>query len=364
MPEVINLEHNPEYMRRAINLAVKGMGYVSPNPLVGCVLVKEGRIIGEGYHGEFGGPHAEVMAIRNASEDPADATAFITMEPCSYTGKTPACSKLLIEKGISHVVVGIKDPNPLVNGEGIRQLREAGIQVTTGIFEDEICQMNRGFIKWMITGMPWVIVKLAQSEDGCLSVDECTQTWLTGTESRRYVHELRASVDGILIGRQTALVDDPQLTVRHAEGRNPVRFVADTRRSLPLTLKIFRDQQAETVTLCSNREGEPHRSSFCRYETVAEMNGKLDPVDVLRTIAGSGITTLLIEGGRRLVKSFFDADLVDEFYEFTASGLKLNGKVHNPIRLDDRWELLEKRNLGQDVLRRSVKKAGVCLQES
>ena len=229
------------FMSRAIELAKQGLGHVSPNPMVGCVLVLDGDIISEGYHEVFGGPHAEVMALRNARKDPVDAKAYVNLEPCCTTGKTSPCTAALIENGISEVYVGMLDPNPEINGKGVESLERAGIMVHVGILEEEANRLNQSFNKWITQKMPWVMAKVAQSANGYMGLNSESSIWLTGDISRIHAHKLRSEVDAVLIGRQTALVDDPSLTVREVRGENPKRVIMDTNRTLPLSLKIFND---------------------------------------------------------------------------------------------------------------------------
>ena len=207
MDNILTTNIHDLFMSRAIELAKQGRGHVSPNPMVGCVLVRDGDIIGEGYHEKFGGPHAEIMALRNARKDPLDSTAYINLEPCCITGKTPPCTTALIENGISEVYLGMLDPNPDVNGKGGEALEKVGIMVHVGILAEEAKRLNQSFNKWITQGMPWVIAKVAQSADGYMGINSETSIWLTGEVSRAHAHTLRSEVDAVLIGRQTALID-------------------------------------------------------------------------------------------------------------------------------------------------------------
>ena len=222
MSNLFSLNIHHAFMERAIELAKKGLGKVSPNPLVGCIIVKNGEIIGEGYHDEFGGDHAEISAYKNSIKDPVESTIYVTLEPCSIKGKTPPCTDFLISNGIREVYIGMLDPNPLVNGNGIKELESAGIKVHLNILKDECKNLNKGYIKWQSTKRPWIIVKAAESSNGYLGIDSNSQTQITQPESILHVHKLRTTVDAILIGRQTAVIDNPQLTVRKIVGKNPV----------------------------------------------------------------------------------------------------------------------------------------------
>lgn len=357
------IDHHKFYMEMAIELAKMGGRFVSPNPQVGCILVKDGRIIAEGYHEQFGGPHAEIMALHNAHENPEGSTAYITLEPCSIHGKTPPCTRALIDAGVRRVFVGIKDPNPAVNGNGIDQLEERGIEVYCGISECEIQHMNRDFIKWVTTGKPWVIAKVAQSVDGCMGKDSNSRIRITGDESMLAVHQLRSEVDAILIGRQTALVDNPKLTVRKADGRNPVRVIIDGQCTLPLDLDIFRDKQAETIILCSP-EVYPSmtKTTYCTYLPVRMEGSLLDPDSILEVIGDQGFSKLLIEGGANLLECFQEADLIDEIHQFTAPVVFGTNQLMNPLRLDSHWNTIEKKNFGADECIIAVRRKEECLQ--
>ena len=349
-------------MSRSLELARKGRGKVSPNPMVGCVLVKDGEIIGEGCHGKFGGPHAEIMAFRNSRKDPVDSIVYVNLEPCCISGKTPPCTNALIENGISEVFIGILDPNSEVNGKGVEELEKAGIVVHVGIMEDESFRLNQAFNKWITMGLPWVIAKVAQSANGYMGLDSDTSIWLTGDESRKHTHTLRSEVDAVLIGRQTALIDNPHLTVREIGGENPKRVILDTNRTLPLSLNIFQDKKAETIVLCSENRFTQSKTHLCNYLPVKEENNKLSPLHSLKTLAGQGITSVLVEGGQEVLHTYISENLIDQIYIYT-SPEKLDGaNLKNPFQLSDEWSIIEELSLGQDTL--IIAKKGVeCLQE-
>ena len=354
--------HN-EFMSYAINLAKKGRGKTSPNPLVGCVIVKDGRIIGEGYHEEFGQNHAEVNAFSNCSEPPEGSDLYVNLEPCSIYGKTSPCVDRIIENGITNVYVGIKDYNPKINGNGIEKLKRAHINVYDGILEKECYELNTGFFKWIETGLPWVIIKIAQSQNGYMGVDSNSSTWLTGDDTKINTHQLRSTVDGIMVGRQTAEIDNPQLTVRKTTGVNPTRIITDTYRKLPLTLKIFKDNEASNIVLCSNKKFSESETSYCTYLPIKDVDGHLDPYDMLKTLGDRGIAKLLIEGGRNLISSFLSQNLVDEVYLYTSNNDLENATLHTPFSLDENWEVIREENFINDSLI-IVRRKELCLQES
>ena len=357
------LDNHNEYMALAIDLAKKGRGLVAPNPLVGCVIVKNGRVIGEGYHKEFGCDHAEVDALKNCTESPVGASLYVNLEPCSIYGKTPPCVKAIIENSIDTVYIGIKDPNPEINGSGIEQLRHAGIKVETNILYDKCLEINKGFCKWINTKRPYVIAKVAQTKDGFMGQDDKTSIWITGKKSKEHTHNLRSMVDAIMIGKNTAEIDDPKLTVRKVLGNNPIRVILDTNRQLPLTLKIFNDKNARTYVMCSDNRFENNKTSFCDFISVKEKKTVLDPSDILEKLGELGITSLLIEGGKKVHESFFGVDLIDEMYIYTSNKTIDGASLKNPLIADENWILNDELYLDEDVLK-IVRKKELCLQES
>ena len=362
MKNIFNLNVHESFMSRALELAKMGRGQVSPNPMVGCVLVKDGKIIGEGYHEEFGGSHAEVMAIRNSRENPLDSVAYVNLEPCCITGKTPPCINALFENGISEVFIGILDPNPEVNGKGVKALENAGIIVHVGIMEDESFRLNQAFHKWITTGLPWVIAKVAQSSDGYMGLNSETSVWITGDISKKHTHILRSEVDAVLIGRQTALIDNPSLTVREIHGENPKRIILDTNRTLPISLDMFQDKKAKNIVLCSENRFNQSHTHFCSYLPVKEENNKLSPIHILKTLAEEGITSVLIEGGREVLHSFISNQLIDQIYIYTSPEKLEGADLKNPLDLSKEWSVIEEESLGEDTLS-IAKKGEECLQE-
>jgi diaminohydroxyphosphoribosylaminopyrimidine deaminase / 5-amino-6-(5-phosphoribosylamino)uracil reductase len=338
-------------MSHAIEIAKKGMGRVSPNPLVGCILVKDGEIIGEGWHNEFGGPHAEVNAVLNSRCNPLDSIAYVTLEPCCHEGKTPPCVQFLYENGINEIFIGALDANPVVCGNGVKSLENLGLNVTIGVLEKEAEALNLGYNRWIKTGKPYVIGKLARYNNGFMGIDNKSQTQITGHYANLEVHELRANVDAIMVGKQTAIVDDPHLTVRHVQGENPIRVIIDTNRTIPLNLNVFRDKKAETFILCSNKKFDRHRTSFGTFIPVDENEfGLLSPKSILKGLGDVGVTSVLIEGGPKLLNSFLSLNLIDKFYEFISIENLENGNLNSPeLNLDD-WNSDDVKILGKDKL--------------
>jgi len=349
-------------MKMAINLAKKGRGSVSPNPLVGCVIVKNGNIIGEGYHKTYGGDHAEVNALNNCIESPHDATMYVTLEPCSVHGKTPPCIEKIIREGIKEVYIGCKDLNPKVNGLGIQKLEQFNIKVYSGILFEECFELSKYFFKWIETGRPWVIAKVAQTFNGYMGIDSDTSIWITGKETKSHTHELRSKVDGILVGTNTARIDNPSLTVREVSGNNPIRIIIDTNRLLPLDLNIFNDNSAETIILCSKIKFEDNQTSFCKYLAIEEENNLLDLNSMLDIIGLQGITSIIVEGGQKILRSFYDDDLIDEMFIYSSKRMVDNAKLENPLKINSDWQILKELDLADDKLVIARKKE-LCLQE-
>ena len=350
-------------MERAIELAKLGSSNVSPNPMVGCVIVKGNTIIGEGYHEKFGGPHAEDIAIKNSFISPIDSTAYITLEPCCIESKTSSCTKLLYENGIKEVFISMIDPNPKISGNGIKELQSYGIKVNVGLCSEIVNKMNKGFINWVTTGRPWVIVKVAQSLNGYLGYDNKSQTLISSKKSLKEVHKLRANVDAVMVGRNTAIVDNPKLTVRYVNGENPIRVLLDTNRQLPLNLNIFRDGASETLVICSQNKFLKSRTSFCKYIPVKEENNRLALDHVLLALGNEGITTLLVEGGPELLTAFIEDDLINELLIFTSNTKLENAQLKNPIKINEDWEIISNNSIGSDTLINAYRKVE-CLQES
>ena len=351
-----------KYMSRAIYLAQKGRGKVSPNPMVGCVIVKNGKVIGEGFHKSFGSPHAEIEAIKNCITDPSDSSIYISLEPCVHHGKTPPCCMAIIENGIRDIYIAMSDPNPIVNGKGIDFFRSKGLNVQTKILEEESQKINRGYSNWITTNKPLVIGKIAQDERGFIA-KKGAQIWITGSTSNENVHKLRSSIDAIMIGKNTALIDNPQLTVREIIGFNPIRIVLDTNRTLPYDLNLLNDNKSETIVICSNKKFQDNKTSHCKYLSVNEKNGKLDPNHILIRLGELGITSLLIEGGASVMKSFLNENLIDEFHLYTSSSSNEKLDVKNPFSATKKWQVKDEKLFDNDQLI-ILENREKCLQES
>ncbi|NOZ12710.1 MAG: bifunctional diaminohydroxyphosphoribosylaminopyrimidine deaminase/5-amino-6-(5-phosphoribosylamino)uracil reductase RibD [Acidobacteria bacterium] len=313
-----------EFMQRALNLAKRGLGSVSPNPAVGCVIVKNGRIIGEGYHGYFGGPHAEINAIESASEPVSGSDVYVTLEPCSHHGKTPPCAERLIREKVKQVFIAAKDPNPLVSGNGIRQLKASGIEVHVGYMEKEAREINRFFIHYISTGMPYIILKAAVSLDGFIADTRGNSKWISNEASREDVHRIRSRTDAVLVGAGTVRSDNPKLTVRLVEGRNPRRIVLNRSGSLPPESEVF---AAGTILVTApDAMSREKKSRFIRkgVELLEQSGPELSPL--LKSFATMGMASILVEGGTGVFSSFVKEGFVNEFLIYVAPLVLGRGK--------------------------------------
>lgn len=295
-------------MDRALELAARGGRDVMPNPMVGAVVVHNDTIIGEGFHQQYGGPHAEVHAIQSVNDKSLlqDATIYVTLEPCSHFGKTPPCADLLISSGIKHVVVGCKDPNPKVSGSGIKKLQDAGILVTDNIHERECIMLNRRFMLFHKQHRPYIILKWAETADHFIAREDGSSKWISSEFSRRTTHRWRSHEMAILVGTTTARVDDPRLTVRHVEGTNPLRLVIDTRDTLPQTLALFSDE-ADTWVFTHREERRVGRTTWKHISP----NAPLLP-QICEHLHSNKILSLIVEGGTQTLNSFIKSELWDE----------------------------------------------------
>lgn len=312
-----------KYMRMALRLAEKARGRTSPNPMVGAVIVKNGRVIASGYHRKAGEPHAEANALMRAGSSAKGSTLYVTLEPCSHTNKrTPPCCPLVVEKGIKRVVVAMIDPNPDVSGDGIMRLRKEGIQVTTGVLEAEAKKLNEAFVKHVSSHMPFVTLKLAQTLDGKIATSSGESKWITGEQARKEGHKLRDSHDAILVGINTILSDDPSLTTRVPGGKDPVRVIVDSSLRIPLNARVLtRKSPARTIlaTLSgSTRKIGKLRKSGAEVIRARSKNGRVDLRDLMRKLGRMGIMSILIEGGSEVNASALKAGIVDKVVLFVA----------------------------------------------
>lgn len=326
-----------EYMRHALALAAYARGRTSPNPMVGAVLVRDGEIVGQGWHRQAGTPHAEIHALQQAGELAAGATLYVTLEPCCHHGRTGPCTEAVIAAGVRRVVVAMTDPNPLVAGCGLERLRAAGLEVSEGLLAYEAARLNEVFIKGISTGMPFVVLKAAMTLDGKIACHTGHSRWVTGAEARLQVHRLRDEYDAILVGLGTALADDPQLTTRLPEGgKNPLRIILDSQGRLPLTAKVLCDGEAPTLVAVT-AAAPPQRLEALRQQAQvlvlpADDRGGVDVRALCRHLCQERqVTSLLVEGGSAVHGSFLSAGVVDKIHFFLAPKLVGGSGAPGPV---------------------------------
>lgn len=320
------------YMRRVLALARRGERRVSPNPMVGAVIVREGRIIGEGYHERFGGPHAEVNAVRRAGGEIAGATVYVNLEPCAHYGKTPPCADLLVAARPARVVVGTADPNPVVGGRGIAALRERGIAMTVGVMEERCRELNERFFTYIATGIPYVTLKFAETLDGKIATASGDSRWVSSPASRRFAHRLRSLHDSILVGVGTVLRDDPDLTCRLVRGRNPARIVVDSRLRVPLEARLVQDVRAARTIVAHTPQASGEKALRLAdrgVETLAvaaDARGRVDLPALLAALGKKGLSSILVEGGGEVIASLLAAHLADRLIAIVAPKIVGAGK--------------------------------------
>ena len=333
------------YMERALTLAAKGRGSVSPNPMVGAVMVNNGKVVGEGFHRAAGGSHAEIFCIQEAGHLSKGATLYVNLEPCSHYGRTPPCIKAVIQTGVSKVVIAMQDPNPLVSGKGIQLLRDNGIEVVTGVMEEQARALNRVFIKYITTQKPFVAVKSASTLDGKTAAKTGDSKWITRYPAREYVHQLRNEYDSILVGINTVLTDDPSLNCRidNPNKRDPIRVVLDSKLRIPLNAKIINSSASAPLiifTAANNREKIKELTKM-GVEVIEQRNEADEAIEqkegtgisidfVMTELAKREISSVLVEGGSSVIWSFFQEGFVDKYYMFIAPKI-IGGKEAVPI---------------------------------
>lgn len=357
------MKNNDEYyMRLALRLALKGKGKTSPNPLVGALLVKSGKIIGEGFHRQAGFAHAEVNALNQAGAKARGATLYVTLEPCAHFGRTPPCTNRIIQSGIKEVVIGMIDPNPLNNGKGALLLKQGNINVKVGCLEEELNRINAAFIKYITNRIPFVTVKLAQSLDGRIATHTGDSKWITSDKSRAFAHRMRKDYDAIMVGVNTVLRDNPRLDAWFSR-KQPVKVVIDSNLSTPQEANIFSGGSPVIIITLPAQPGQEtqNRKALCRTAKVLEVresSGQINLRDALRKLAQLEITNILVEGGGTLTGSLFDEKLVDRVMFFISPKI-IGGKdaigavmgrgvsrVEQALRLND----LKLRRFGEDLL--------------
>ena len=354
-----------KFMKIALSLAAKGKGLTSPNPMVGAAIVKKEKIVGSGFHSKAGTPHAEIIALENAGEKAKGSTLFINLEPCVHFGKTPPCCEEVIKSGIRKVIVAMKDPNPLVDGSGIKKLKNYGIEVVLGIMEKEARELNEAFIKSIKTKTPFVIMKSAMSLDGRIATRSGKSKWITGKESRRYVQELRAKVDGIMVGIGTVLKDNPRLTLRTGKIKRtlPAKIVIDSSLKIPIKAKLFSSEPTTKVIIAATNKASRKKIESLRKTGIdiiqTEANkGKGNLKKLTRELYKKGIMTILLEGGSELNASAIREGIVDKVFYFYAPILiggsdakgMMGGDGVDTIQDAKKIDIKEVKRIGKDLL--------------
>ncbi len=330
------MDKKEQYMKRAIDLAKKGMGRTSPNPMVGCVVVKNDRVISEGYHESCGGFHAERNALLNCKEEANGADIYATLEPCCHYGKTPPCTEIILESGIRRVFIGNKDPNPLVAGKGIRMLRDNGVVVETGILEEDCGKLNEIFFHYIKHGTPYIAMKYAMSIDGKIATRTGDSKWITGEEARKHVHMLRKQYTGIMAGIGTVLADDPMLDCRLEEGVNPTRIICDSRLSIPLESRIVRTAREipTMIAFCKGLEDKAKAEELKKAgATLLETNGenRVNLKELMKVLGEKKIDGILVEGGGTLHGALLSSGLVQKVYAYMAPKIIGGKEAGSPV---------------------------------
>ncbi len=351
------------YMERAIELAYKGAGYVSPNPMVGAVIVKNGKIIGEGYHQKYGSNHAEVNALLSATEDVTGAEMYVTLEPCSHYGHTPPCAKTIVEHKIKKVYVGSSDPNPKVAGKGIEILKNGGVEVETGVMENECNAINPIFFKFISTKLPYVVMKSAMTLDGKISAYTGDSKWVTNEKSRQLVHQLRHNLKGIMVGINTVLKDNPQLNCRIENGVNPTRIIVDSNLRIPLDANVLKLENNDkcivaTTTNCDIQKKEQLINMGIDIIETTPLDNKVDLKELMIKLGERDIDSILLEGGGNLNFSMLQNKLVDKVMCFIAPKIIGGDKSKTPVegagieKMNDAINInnIEVKNIDNDIL--------------
>jgi diaminohydroxyphosphoribosylaminopyrimidine deaminase/5-amino-6-(5-phosphoribosylamino)uracil reductase len=350
------------WMKRALLLARKGKGRTSPNPLVGAVLVKRGKVVGEGYHAKAGEAHAEIVALRKAGKEARGSTLYVTLEPCTHYGKTPPCAPAVIQAGVRRVVVGMVDPNPVVKGKGISALRKAGIDVHSGTLEKECKTLNEAFCKYILMKVPFVILKVAATLDGKIATRNGESKWISSEASRRLVHRLRNEVDAVVVGVGTVLKDDPLLTARMRGGRDPVRIILDSHLRIPEDARVIGVSSSRTLIattpLAPKDKIERLDKAGVQVLLIESKNGVVDLRAFLSKMGEMGVMSVLVEGGSRVNGAFLDEGLVDKFLLFLSPRLMgdpqalgvFQGKGFEHLKDSTSVKDVKLKRIGEDIL--------------
>lgn len=361
--------NDESYIKLAIEIAKKGKGKVSPNPLVGCIIVKNEKIISAGFHEEFGKNHAEINAINSATQSIEGATLYVNLEPCSHHGNTPPCVDKIIESKIKRVVIGTLDVNPLVSGKGIKALKKSGIEVKAGLLEQECINLNKFFFKFITKKIPYVTLKSAQTIDGKIADVNGDSKWVSSIDSRRYVHSLRSQYDAVLVGAGTVMKDDPGLTVRFVEGRNPKRIILDSSLGLSSNNRLFKNNSDNNTIILTSIRSAKKKNKIGKLTALGvhiiyvkeNKKGSLDIKDGLKKLAKLNIVSVLVEGGNKVFTSFIGNNLFDDLLvfitpKFLGDGLSAVGSLGiRNIKKAVKIKINKVETIGDDVLIEFIK---------
>ncbi len=360
-------EINPAYMKLALRLAAQGAGWVSPNPMVGAVVVKEGRVVGRGFHRRAGAAHAEVEALRQAGESARGADLYVTLEPCNHQGRTPPCSEAILAAGLARVIIATRDPNPRVAGAGAQFLQSRGLTVEVGLLAAAARRLNQAWFHWLENGRPWVIVKAACSLDGKIATAGGQSQWLTGAPARAFGHRLRHQVDAILVGIETVLHDDPQLTARlPRRSTDPIRIVLDSTLRIPAAARVLHQEPPAPTWVACTAAASAAKIAALKEEGAEVLvfpgrpgdAGRVPLPELLRLLGARQVQSLLVEGGAEVLGAFFEQKLVNQFYFFFApkflGGRQAPGVLGGEgiLKLEDALQAQELavRRVGEDIL--------------
>lgn len=351
------------YIQLTLEIARRGEGSVSPNPLVGCVVTKNNKIIGAGYHKKYGEAHAEINAINSTTESLEGSTLYVNLEPCSHFGHTPPCVDRIIQEKIKRVVIGTLDLNP-ISGNGVKKLKKAGIDVKVGVLEKECTELNKFFFKYSAQKIPYVTIKAAQTLDGMIADKQYNSGWISSSESRKFVHSLRSKYDAILIGSHTAKMDDPQLTVRLVEGRNPFRIVLDSKLKLRTDLKLFTKNSDKKTILVTTFDSEEKKNKIKKLQALGvkilfirkNNRNRIHLKSLLKKLAKIEITSVLVEGGGEVFSSFVKQNIFDDILLFINPKILGDGIKTFPecgikkLKEANKLKIKRSENIGDDIL--------------
>ena len=356
------MDSDKKMMIYALSLAEKGLLWTSPNPMVGAVIVSNGKIIAEGYHEKYGEAHAEINAFKNLDKLPDDAAMYVTLEPCSIQGKTPPCTDAILEIGIKRIYAAMKDPNPKVSGSGIDILREAGIEISVGLMEEKAKKLNERYIKYITEGVPWVTLKAAQTLDGRIADLNGNSKWITSEASRKEVHRVRASHDAVLVGAGTVIKDNPGLDVRHVNGKQPVKVIIDEDLNSDIDSKVYNNNEGKTILFTAVDKDNDKVAIFSDRGIEVVSFDKSEGLDIdwlLLKLASFGISSVLVEGGSQIFSSFLISRKVDRYIifinsSFMGSGIETFSSEGFPIEERLKLSDLSVEVLGEDIMLQGI----------